>query len=345
MGNLFRKHSIKFLSGLSLILCLGLTGCASTGQQANSDEYSIRDARPQWSPNGDKIVFGSLRTGNDDVWIVDLATGDLANLTSNSSFVDFDPTWSPDGNHIAFVSNRAGNEDIWLMTSSGSDVVNLTLSSVAEDFSPEWSPDGRYIAFVSNRSGKHDIWLVNADGSNPENLTQFATDTTFVLPSWSKDGNHIAFFDVAGSIWIADFLNGKYVARKIVTDKYLTHLALSPDGASVATHSKETGKWHILLAGVADKRLVDLFEPADSVSFPSWSPDSTRITYMDFDSNIWYINVNTREKTNLTQNRVKGAFPVWSSNQQYIAFESRQGPSSIWMVDVNSLALTNLTGS
>ena len=40
---------------------------------------------PHWSPDGNFIVFESNRSGNDDIWLVDVYTLVLINLTLNNS--------------------------------------------------------------------------------------------------------------------------------------------------------------------------------------------------------------------------------------------------------------------
>jgi dipeptidyl aminopeptidase/acylaminoacyl peptidase len=68
-----------------------------------------------------------------------------------------------------------------------------------DEGAPAWSPDGRWIAFVSNRSPEPDrnqdtnIYVVEAKtGAEPKQLTMFAGPDGG-RPSWSPDGQHIAY--------------------------------------------------------------------------------------------------------------------------------------------------------
>ncbi len=54
---------------------------------------------PQYSPDGTQIAFTSDRSGSDDLWVLDRATGDLENV-SKSDLVVFRGTWSADGRHL-----------------------------------------------------------------------------------------------------------------------------------------------------------------------------------------------------------------------------------------------------
>src|SRR5688572_1379880 len=66
-----------------------------------------RNIYPSWSPDGSTVVYQSDRDGNWEIYIHNLVTGPLTNLTQNAAD-DTNPAWSPDGSRIAFVSNRDG---------------------------------------------------------------------------------------------------------------------------------------------------------------------------------------------------------------------------------------------
>ena len=62
----------------------------------------------QYSPDGKRIAFASLRSGLQGVWI---SSDDGSNLVqiSDPSHVSGSPQWSPDGNKIAFDSTSWGS--------------------------------------------------------------------------------------------------------------------------------------------------------------------------------------------------------------------------------------------
>lgn len=77
-------------------------------------------ARPDVSPDGDRIVYSSyLGRPWQQLWLLPADGGYPIPLTYGDSD-DTNPRWSPDGRTIAFISNRAGNTALWLIdTSSG----------------------------------------------------------------------------------------------------------------------------------------------------------------------------------------------------------------------------------
>ncbi len=91
---------------------------------------------------------------------------------------------------IAFASNREGNSEIYAMNPDGSEVIRLTNGGGAD---PTWSPDKKRIAFVSTRDSDNnsEIYIMNADGSEQTRLTNSLAAAW--EPTWSGDGNWIAF--------------------------------------------------------------------------------------------------------------------------------------------------------
>lgn len=66
---------------------------------------------PSWSPDGRYIAFTYGGAGSFQIFVADVASGQLLQLTSQGR--NESPTWSPDGRHLAFQSNRSGRWEIW----------------------------------------------------------------------------------------------------------------------------------------------------------------------------------------------------------------------------------------
>jgi len=142
----------------------------------NADGSDLRRvADPQfvtdWSPNGRQLLLGNDFTGNLEIYLLDLFTGGMTQLTHDPG-IDGGAKWSPDGSRIAFNSNRDGGDgDVFVMNSDGSGVTPLTQNDGIEDGVGEWSPDGTQLAFSSTRDGDEEIFVMNADGTGPTQLT------------------------------------------------------------------------------------------------------------------------------------------------------------------------------
>lgn len=152
----------------------------------NLTNHDALDQTPDWSPDGNRITFSSLRDGNWEIYVMNVDGANPINLTNHPAR-DGRPDWSPDGNQIAFTSDRDRNLEIYVMNADGTNPINLT-NHPAEDNHASWSPDGTRIAFDSDRDlilGRdynYEIYVMNADGTNPINLTQ--NRAWDIKPSW-----------------------------------------------------------------------------------------------------------------------------------------------------------------
>jgi molecular chaperone DnaK len=149
----------------------------------------VPDARATWSPDGTRMAVAADRDGPTDIYVIELATGEVTNLT-NSPEDEGDPSWSPDGESIAYWSRAGGNQDIYVIPVGGGEPRRLT-SDPGDDADPSWRPDGSAIAYSSQREGDWDVYVMDADGGNPVALTDDPADDQD--PSWSSDGTQIAF--------------------------------------------------------------------------------------------------------------------------------------------------------
>src|SRR5437867_5831946 len=138
------------------------------------------DDDPDWSPDGQKIVYTSHAVTDDpinsataEIYVINAdGTGRPIRLTNNTE-EERAPAWSPDGKRIVFSCRRGGPDfEICVMNADGTGQVQLTDNNVP-DLTPSWSPDGKRIVFhrrVGGR-GQFQLFLVNADGTGEVQLT------------------------------------------------------------------------------------------------------------------------------------------------------------------------------
>ena len=64
---------------------------------------------PAWSPDGRRIAFSALKGGVLDLYLFDLDSRQLQQLT-NDAFADLDPEWTPDGRELVWVTDRFSSD-------------------------------------------------------------------------------------------------------------------------------------------------------------------------------------------------------------------------------------------
>ncbi len=160
------------------------------------------DITPALSPDQTQIAFASNRSGAWDLYVMELASGQVRRITDTPEY-EAAPSWSPDSQWL--VCERYAGENLEIavlsLTNAGQEAINLS-ESPASDYAPAWSPDGRRIAFVSNRSGDSDIWLADLDKVGPDRYTNLSR-TPFAAehhPAWTRDGVQLAWASAAQTI-------------------------------------------------------------------------------------------------------------------------------------------------
>ena len=197
------------------------TGIASDIWVMNSDGTNQRpltkddadDLDPTWSPDGKRIAFASYRSGNFDIFMVDIncldgsrgacdSSPSLTQLTDHPGN-DEEPVWSPISSHeIAVVSHHDPEHevpDIYLINTECPPIDSKCETSTLTEgggHDPAWSPDGGQIAYWKwhgdDENKNWGIYVMQADGSQPvpliNNFVQLNYD-----PTWSPEGSLIAF--------------------------------------------------------------------------------------------------------------------------------------------------------
>jgi TolB protein len=170
------------------------------------------DAEATVSPTGDRIVFTSTRSGDIELYSMNLDGSDVRQLTNVPGY-DGGAFFSWDGTKIVFRASRHSEKELesyrgllaeglvrpsrmelYVMNADGSGMRQIT-SNGAANFAPFWHPDGRHIIFASNVNDKKgrnfDLFLINEDGTGMRQLT---FDESFDgFPMFTRDGRGLIF--------------------------------------------------------------------------------------------------------------------------------------------------------
>lgn len=171
------------------------------------------DAEAVVSPDGRRIVFTSMRSGDLDLWTMDLDGSNLRQVTRAEGY-EGGAFFSPDSKRLVYRSwhpeSPEKGEDyrsllgqglirplalqIRVCDADGSNVVHVTDNGRA-NFGPFFHPDGERIIFSSNlddpKGREFDLYMIRADGTGLERIT-FSPDFDG-FPMFSPDGRTLAF--------------------------------------------------------------------------------------------------------------------------------------------------------
>ncbi|RYG43020.1 protease, partial [bacterium] len=117
--------------------------------------------------------------------------------------------------------------------------------------------------------------------------------------------------------------------------------AWSPNGQTIAYITDEAEKQELALYDVATSKetRVTLGGSPSYYYRPTWSPDSTKITYTDVALNLWVLDVATGQSTKIDTGTYRGRTqiePVWSPDSKWLAY-NRDGDNhyeSVYLYEV-----------
>ena len=160
------------------------------------------DAQPRFSPDGKKVLFVSDRSGGENLWTLDLASGDTAQITKGNGDSWMSPDWTPDGNYVVAskAETRLGVHRLWMgHVDGGSGKVLRPEPENLKTIGAAVSPDGRYI-WHAQRSAS---WTYNAqfpeyqlavyDRETGETFGRTARYGSAFRPTLSPDGKWLVY--------------------------------------------------------------------------------------------------------------------------------------------------------
>ncbi len=145
---------------------------------------NVLDAYPSWSPDGDSLAFSGSDSGRWEVFVMELATGSLTQLTGgNVNAASASPDWSPDGTQITFSRfirvNGIAPKTVYVMDVDGQHQRPILPDPPLDGpltlrYFPRWSSDGKRILFAEVKwfkDGDLEKLIVQRIGGGKQEIT------------------------------------------------------------------------------------------------------------------------------------------------------------------------------
>jgi serine/threonine-protein kinase len=187
--------TLAYVPGLSGSLDRRLIWVDAKGQRERVTEDTRRFLDPQLSPDGRRVAVRIGDPAVSDVWIVELDTGTLAQVTFGLRV--FRPTWTRDSRSITVGVSEEGGWRLVSIDADGQGTAVTHLESPNRLYPGTWSPDGGTLVYEEQRPDTGwDIYALEIEasgspGGEPEPL--IATPANETSADLSTDGGFLAY--------------------------------------------------------------------------------------------------------------------------------------------------------
>jgi dipeptidyl aminopeptidase/acylaminoacyl peptidase len=321
---------------------------ASTGgntERRQLTNANKKDRHPRWSPDGKRILFESNRSGDNQLWIIDVGGGEARQLTTISTEAS-NGVWSRDGKQIAFVS--AVYPEYADKPFKESDALNKKRKEEIEKSPVKAKVHTRLFyrhwdSYVEDK--RQHLFVMSADGGEPRDVTPgdrdasptsstFSTGDNF---TFSPDGKYLVFTAVPAKneAWSTNYeicrvpiTGGGKEWEALTKDNTAADSGpvFSPDGKRLAYRAQkragfEADKWGLMMVD-ADSSGAWKGEPHSltgkldrSVEDYVWLDDDMLVfTADDGGSTPYFLIHNVRAAPNVHSFSYNGAFSALSAS-------------------------------
>jgi Tol biopolymer transport system component len=161
--------------------------------------------RPQWSPDGTKIVFQMDKPDTDCgfIEVMDYDGSNLVDITPDRYVprgCTGGPSFTPNGHRIVFAAEACARciEDIRSVRLDGTGLRQVVRARRLFKFYPKVSPEGGTVAFlVEGAQGGNALYTARMNGTHLRRIVPYSVDVGGL--SWAPHGGRIVFSDHANT--------------------------------------------------------------------------------------------------------------------------------------------------
>jgi len=237
-------------------------------------------SKPDWSPDGSRLVFWSDLQGSGIYTIKVDGTGLSKLIATSVTFAVSNPAWSPDGSQIAFVDQPVNfMNDLYVVDADDADLTQLTFTPDDSEIWPTWSPSGTKIAVkvasntyrVGDRWGLYDLTAGTYSIRYHEGPLR---GVGVAHPAWAKTREDKIAWLSSADIWVVDLDDPANPVRLTNTgDRQEESPCWSPDDTKLvfkSTQYKGKGAKNPVFEVMSASDGSGRTKIADAGAYPAW---------------------------------------------------------------------------
>ena len=328
------------------------------------------ESHPQWSPDGQNIVFQGNRYGNNDIFSIK-ATGSRPMRLTHHSTADGAPTFDNQGN-VLFMTRRnfiqvEREAEIHQVSATGGTPFRRLNTT---GFNPKPSPNGRFIAYIQGNCrivreaytgpANRNIWVY--DTQNETYLPIVTNDAQDVYADWGNDNTLYFLSAKTGRYNIYQIgldANGKTTGEATAltnfTDEGIRYFDVSQNGQKIV-FSRGTAIYTMDAQAGATPQKIDIqvtedyrFDPIEHKTYTKSARDyaispNGKYLALEIRGEIFVTpNHKDRKRTvQITKNPFRDQAPAWLNDSTLIFISDRNGNKDVFIAHSADTATIDL---
>jgi Tol biopolymer transport system component len=157
---------------------------------------------PAFSPDGSTVAFGAYHDGQADIYLLDLDSGEVENVTNDDAF-DSSPAFTPDGSRLVYSSETGPNAKIYEVVLADPSKRNQITFGPGDDEGAAFSRDGKSMYFASDRdAGIFDLYALDLGNRALTRLTKVFGAALNPTPVVTVDGERVVYQAYTKGRWL-----------------------------------------------------------------------------------------------------------------------------------------------